>query len=324
MERGTVRVDQLAQNEMGAPPDDDLFGIEIEVEGFDPLRRGPEASALSRYWNIKEDGSLRNNGAEFVSKLLPADKVPNAVHHMYSRTRKLWEPSIRTGIHIHANMLGRTLDDVRRVAAYYSFVEPLLFQFVGEEREENIYCVPFYRAPSEAATLMDALTKNEWLLRESCKYSALFVGPLRTFGTIEFRHAPTFDSAETMVLWWKLCRCVANSWKLRDPFEVYAEGGCASVVAEVFGDLWDRAEWSAEDMNALIEGAGADEVAFLFQPSTYYAESWGEPGKFFINEKLSNEPTSLFDRLTINRVEPQDDEFYIPEYSESEESDEEE
>ena len=43
----------------GSAPND-LFGIEIEVEGFDPLRRGPEASR--RYWNIKEDGSLRNNG----------------------------------------------------------------------------------------------------------------------------------------------------------------------------------------------------------------------------------------------------------------------
>ena len=86
---------------------------------------------------------------------------------------------------------------------------------------------------------MDALTKNEWLLRESCKYSALFVGPLRTFGTIQFRHAPTFDSADGAVV--EAVPLRARSWKLRDPFEVYAEGGCASVVAEVFGDLWSGA-----------------------------------------------------------------------------------
>jgi hypothetical protein len=316
-------VAQYAANEIGAPADEELYGIEIEAEGFSPLLRGREGSALAHHWNIKEDGSLRNNGIEFVSKLLPADKVSNAVHHLYGRTRALWEPSVRTGIHIHANMLARTFDDVRRILAYYSFVEPLLFQFVGPVREENIYCVPFYRAPEEARLSMDALTRDPFRLRETCKYSALFVGPLRTFGTIEFRHAPTFDTADDLVLWWKLCRCVAQSWQLRDPFEVYAEGGPSAVVAEVFGDLWDRANWSAQDMDDLITGTGAEEVAFLFQPYTYKASEWGVPGKFFVADTAPKLPRGA---TLLPMLGPDEIDIFsqaLDDYQESDDSDEE-
>ena len=320
MDSRIMMVEQVADNLLGAPVGAELYGIEIEAEGFLPVHRGREGSALSRHWNIKDDGSLRNNGIEFVSKLLSPDKVANAVHHLYGRTRTLWEPSVRTGIHIHANMLGRTLDEVRRVLAYYSFVEPLLFQVVGPVREENIYCVPFYRAPTEANVAMNGVSRDPWALREACKYSALFVGPLRSFGTIEFRHAPTFSTADELVLWWRLCRCVSTSWACRDPFEVYAEGGPAAVVGEVFGDLWDRAEWTAADMEFLIRETGAEETAFTFQPYTYKASEWGSPGKFFVADTA---PKESFLDVGLNTYRAEPEPYFEEVEPESEEFDEE-
>lgn len=320
MDHGNMIVAHFATNEIGAPTDQELYGIEIEAEEFNPLFRGPEGSALSRYWNVKEDGSLRNFGVEFVSKLLPPDKVSNAVHHLYGRTRKLWEPSIRSGIHIHANMLGRTLDEVRRVLAYYSFVEPLLFAYVGPEREENIYCVPYYRAPGEAHTLMTALTQSEYGLRDACKYSALFVGPLRTFGTIEFRHAPTFSDPDRLIEWWKLCSAVANSWKLPDPFEVYAKGGVEAVVRAVFSDIWDLDGLPYAQIEEFIRGSGAEEVAFIFQPCTYNQVEWGAPGSFYVNRGQTEDRwyESPQDVLALGDGE------YDEEQQQSDDSDEEE
>jgi len=191
-------------------------------------------------------------------------------------------------------------------------------------REENIYCVPFYRAPSEAATLANGVMRDGWQLREACKYSALFVGPLRTFGTIEFRHAPTFSDPAVLVLWWKLCQCVANSWQLPDPFEVYAEGGNRGVAKAVFGDLLNTFELEDWEIEALITRTGAEEVAFLFQPCTYKEAEWGVPGQFQITRApfTESEADRYFDRLELTldphpedeEQQPEDeDEFFEPE-----------
>lgn len=336
MDLSTLYVREFAANELNAPATPG-YGIEVEAENFDPMRRAAEARALSRYWNIKDDGSLRNNGVEFVSKFLPDEDVPGAVSLLYGRTRRMWRPSVRTGIHIHVNMLHLSWAQVLRVLEYYAFAEPLLFSYLGSEREENIYCVPWYRAPQEAELVSSCINRGDMFrLRESCKYSALFCGPMRTFGTIEFRHAPTFTTEEQMMLWWKIVRCIGDSYLLHDPVDLYTRGGASAVLNSLFGDMFPVFGLTYDEAEHRVTKCGADEVALLLRPCTYKSTTpWGLPGSFQVQATAAANDSSVFATFAatllderMRLVEPQEeyrpelDEDIEPEEMDSEEEEE--
>lgn len=296
MDRG-MTVGYFARNERGVP-EDEAYGIEIEAENYSRERWPVDARAMSKHWNLVEDGSLRNSGVEFVSKPLSPGVIEQAVRHLYARTAAYWQPSVRTGIHVHANVLGRTFEELRRIFSYYSFIEPVLFHMLGAEREENIYCVPWYRAPEEAENAVRTVMRDPYSAREACKYSALFVGPIQTYGTIEFRHAPTFIHPDALLGWISLCRTVANSYTLPDPIETYAAGGVAAVINTLLPDF-DML--SMEDMEGMIEDTGAAEIALTFQPCTYKAVPWGKPGEFVT--KAGDEHRSITFSSRIERAQ---------------------
>lgn len=277
-------VHMYSANELGGSTVDTAYGIEVEAEGFDPDLRPIEARALSRYWSITNDGSLRNDGVEFVSKILAPERVEQAVRLLYARTRAHWTPSIRTGVHVHVSMLPRTFAELKRVFQYYALVEPLLFGFVGAEREENIYCVPWYRAPGEATILSDVINRNSWgSISETCKYSALFAGPLSNFGTIEFRHAPTFHSDDMLMLWVRMVMRVADSYRLPDFGAAFSTMTLRDVVRAVLGPQFDSLRMSDDAAEDLILSTGALEVAQSLESCTYNsATPWGTPGMFHV------------------------------------------
>lgn len=324
MDGGTMTpiVADYSANEFNSPTTEG-YGIEVEVERFDLGTRLELANKMTKYWHIKDDGSLRNSGAEFVSKFLPPDDVATAVHYLYGKTRKHWEPSERTGIHVHANMLGRTFDEVARICTYYAMVEPLVFLWAGTEREENIFCVPWYRAPDEAALVSRALRSGDMFsLRQSCKYSGLFAGPLRTFGTLEFRHARTFDTPEQLEAWVRVIRMTANAYTLPDPIELYAQEGVAAVVKLLFGELYEQINMPDSALEALLHDLGAVETALLFQPVTYAQSGWGVPCAFDVGEGVEPGP-DLGSWLPTQRFATLDnedgDEDELPEYDEDDE-----
>jgi hypothetical protein len=70
----------------------------------------------------------------------------------------------------------------------------------GTDREENIYCIPFYRANRPLKQLSRALRGyGGW--NNFQKYSALNLGAIQKFGTLEFRHAPLWDNVGQARLW---------------------------------------------------------------------------------------------------------------------------
>lgn len=305
MDNRSITIRHFAGNPHGAEMAAS-YGIEVEVEGLAPEHRPGIARGLSRYWAIKEDGSLRNNGAEFVSKVLAPEHVAPAIASLYRNTRPLWTPSPRTGIHIHANCLMLSVREVRNICTAYAMVEPLLFHFAGAEREENIFCVPWYRAQDEAELISRALKNaNVYGTASCCKYSALFLGPLRTFGTIEFRHARTFDTSEELQTW---ANVVGNVYAQRglDAFALYGERGPAAVARVVLGDYYMDAVQGMNDdqVEALLHDTGAIETAFIFEDYTYNPSTeWGSPGSFVspdITPPISGErENSSMERGTI-------------------------
>jgi hypothetical protein len=211
------------------------YGVEVEAERLIPTAASELATGesfsnpllrqmTSTYWNATADGSLRHNGVEFVSKPLGIVDARAAFSQVYVAMKEgLFRPSVRTGIHIHANV--GTLDslELREVMRTYAVLEPLLFRFVGPEREQNIYCVPLYRAANEqrnwralAAELSEptltrtVLSRLINVMRSFCKYSALNLESFMRFGTVEFRHAPTFEHYEEAERWLRLVDAVMH------------------------------------------------------------------------------------------------------------------
>lgn len=235
----------LSENRLGVRTGE-RYGIEVEAEGLGlaAARERVWPAEVLKYWTYTEDGSLRNGGIEFVSTPLARSSVPPAI-------AALWpfiehgdlRPSVRTGVHIHCSCLGLNTDQLLRILQVYALVEPVLFAYVGADREENIYCIPWYRAHDEPRTIASWLSPmrgGEMVrTRQPCKYSALYIGPISTFGTIEFRHAPTWDTGEQMLNWFKLVQCVMRAGdRYPDPLAEWHRLGPVEFANKVFPFPW--------------------------------------------------------------------------------------
>jgi hypothetical protein len=156
------------------------LGIEVEVENINGIR-GPQHS-----WTHTNDGSLRNNGIEFVSLPTKPEHIETAVSHLFDDViPKTAHFSPRTSVHVHMNVRDLTFNQIFNVVLLYQCFEDLLYKFAGPERKKSIFCVPI------GNTGYYTNLKTYCLARELIswsKYTGLNLNPLRNYGTIEFRH----------------------------------------------------------------------------------------------------------------------------------------
>jgi hypothetical protein len=287
------------------------YGIEVEAEGC-PYEQANElnwSDQFGLYWGMTHDGSLRNGGIEFVSRPLARTHVPPAIDSLwryFAEGRMV--PSVRTGIHIHANCIGLDTDQVTRILMHYALVEPQLFSYVGPEREENIYCIPWYRGLDEPAAIREWLAgdRNARLARgaraEPCKYSALYVGPLSRFGTIEFRHAPTWTDSRTMLQWWKMVQMIWRTGTTKyDVLEKWREMGAAEFTRKIL-----PFDWLVPVPDSAYEDADVEAVASLLAPQAEPPSfTWGRaPELRIVPTEEAPPPTVTIPQVRIRRAEP--------------------
>ena len=239
--------DYVGGGQFSAPPitDGRCVGVEIEIEGVREFLEGrlgdmrsDRTVQLGPYWQVKADGSLRNNGAEFITPPVQLAVAENVLKEFYGRCAKKphWQGSARCGIHVHADC--RDYGQANLVALYaaYSLVEPALFEYVGNSREECIYCIPWYRAPSDAnfiakeflvtqMPLGDVLyhIENGFNRVRLSKYSAFYWGPLSWYGTVEFRQAPTWMTIGETLPWVRACWSIVDYCSTRTEAQIWDE-----------------------------------------------------------------------------------------------------
>lgn len=165
-----------------------LYGIELEIEGLEaePENRVQRCVAGVQY---HEDGSLRNNGGEFVTSPMNFATLEDVLTGFFHKNKFTEENySERCSVHVHANCQDLTINQIRLVIAVYQVLEKVLFNFIKNDRENNIFCVPL----SESIIGTRIMTSPEELMqlahRKWRKYTALNLLPLFTQGTLEFRH----------------------------------------------------------------------------------------------------------------------------------------
>lgn len=161
-----------------------VVGVELEIENF-PLEIDGPLYNLS----IAEDGSLRNRGRELITYPIATKHLEHLLKQVVKGCRLgARNYSDRCSTHVHANVQNLTLQQLKAIALIYQVSERLLFQFVGNERENNIFCVPWYQA-DVTRHMMSAIDGNALSVsRNWYKYTALNFQPVGQKGTIEFRH----------------------------------------------------------------------------------------------------------------------------------------
>lgn len=323
------------------PPPEQYYGVEIEVEGVTDSRWASEPGS---FWAAKEDGSLRNSGAEFITEPIRWKHLMEAVGQYYYNHKECgYQPSIRTGIHVHVDMRFRTAPEVLAICCLYAYMEPLLMRMCGPSREECVYCVPWYRAPDNVALLRQFMSEmsvtdrdraqvyGSRTLNAMCKYSALYVEPLRRFGTIEFRSAPTYEREEDLVEWLSVIRrLVEVGIDMGTPESVRAmvKEDFPAVYMSVF-EAWEN-KLSAIDARRLLRSAGSTAVASSLV-RTSFPDKWKhkfEPVMENVGALSARQTTRV--RLAPNpfgnpeqvraeyddSLELEDDDDYDPDYEE--------
>ena len=205
------------------------LGLEIELEGLEPYGRYPLDSS---FWDVKEDGSLRNYGREFVLAVKGSGGSYTPVRGKdFSDALDAWgewlkgyckeydppQATKRTSIHVHVDVRGMTTDEVRRLILLYAAFEPTLFKVLNNGRDSEIYCLSFsnnfmstYRA-SQLINCKNSPTAFHSALQSAQKYESMNIHSILQRGSVEFRiHHGTSDIDE-MYRWVNTLLCLRTA-----------------------------------------------------------------------------------------------------------------
>lgn len=273
-------------------------GIEVELENVttmpEPfLNSYDEWRSSAMGWRRVVDNSLRNNPAEFITQgvVRSGTLATHAIERLYSWIESEgWEAHSRCGVHVHLDCRTLSLQELRTLLTAYALAEPALFSYVGEDREKNIFCIPWYRASKNIDRVgtefsrinldSDVTRRDVSNLRiavhDFCKYSSLNLRPLVKFGSVEFRAAPTFARAQDCADWVNMIAALGFYALTQTPEQVissFAEDGAEDFYRNVFGDLYNRLperEW--DELTSELDVLGVAERVGV--PVRYRASVW--------------------------------------------------
>ena len=211
---------------------DCLIGVEFEFEGVG-ARSVIEAATQLPFWVSKEDHSLRGNGREFVFKepLFGVDATTALSGLVEYATKNKYVCNIRTGLHVHVDCRDLYPDQLRSMCIAYAAIEPLIYKWVGNNREESNFCVPWYYSEEavQAATrilvgLTDEHSAAERLRGEAAgyqRYAGFNMNSLDRFGSIEFRQLQTTLNLKRVIDWVNMCLSIKKTGMTVPSVELY-------------------------------------------------------------------------------------------------------
>lgn len=187
-----------------------LVGLELEIENFNP-----EADRWFEGFSFTEDGSLRSTDGGIGIEAITAPVETQFVRDLligffaeYNISPKNYTE--RCSTHVHANVDNLTPEQLATLCLIYQTVESLLFLYVGDERDKNIFCVPWNQCNLSyniVQRVIDA-PKSDSPFRNWQKYSALNLIPIVTQGSVEFRHLGGTCDIDKIMEWIALISCM--------------------------------------------------------------------------------------------------------------------
>jgi hypothetical protein len=205
---------------------DCLLGVEFEFEGV--VDKKLPKHTFADFWVYHEETSLKNEGAEYVfSTPLFGTDASNALKWLveYAIASK-WLASARCGIHVHVDVRDLEVPQLAGMSIIYAIMEPFLYKWVGDSRENSHFCIPLYKAD-------DALHRTCNLIKCAhndsvyggtrafsqadayLRYCGYNLQALAKFGTVEFRHLRTTTNLQRIEDWINMLLSVkASAYKL--------------------------------------------------------------------------------------------------------------
>lgn len=160
-------------------------GIEVEVEG------GPWPNKAITNWITHADGSLRNNGIEYIIRQpVNRDKVSATLTTLREGlANAVLDFSYRTSIHVHINIQDLTIRELVNYVTIFAIFEELLVNVVGPERAGNKFCLRFKDADEALRTIPKGLNDSDLgnYLAGDFKYASCNLRAVVSHGTLEFR-----------------------------------------------------------------------------------------------------------------------------------------
>lgn len=213
------------------------MGLELEVENY----TYDYGDRVLQYWNIIEDHSLRNHGAEFVlSSPQRGRALYTAIDELscYIEGKHL-ELSHRCSLHVHIDARTMTIEDIEKIYRLYVLFEPALYHVGQKERYENIYCPGMTHATEQIKEAAQAFSvkKLEHLVYSGCKYTGFNFLTLDSLGTLEIRtHSGSLRGNEIQA-WVRVLQAIIKYAKDHTLEEIKA---LAHLTAEsALREVWD-------------------------------------------------------------------------------------
>ena len=235
-----------------------VTGIEIEAEGVNNHKY-----INPHFWDLTRDGSLRNNGLEFVSQPLAGEALRLALDN-FQYTQKIaggYKYSHRTSVHIHIDIRKLDWESLLTFILLYTMFERPLVKWAGPEREENIFCLPLYKAEQPLdflSSLVDRLRRFDGehvrcrsflrqMLRRNghVKYGAINFEAMEERGTLEFRSLAGTGDTSRILTWINVLQRIRRYAMMNKPEDLYdimkyvSENGPVKLWEEVIGNEID-------------------------------------------------------------------------------------
>lgn len=187
------------KNQSDLPHHEQIVGVEIESEN---CKDAFDYSISVNKWSITTDNSLRGQAYEFISFPAHAGNIINFIKELYE-VNEFTERNFtdRCSIHVHANVLDFTVDELSCLALYYQTIEQVLFEFVGHSRDTNLYCIPWTQCLMNHQLINGLYSDGVGTLKQWQKYTALNLLPILKQGTVEFRHMHGTADIEKIRTW---------------------------------------------------------------------------------------------------------------------------
>lgn len=185
-------------------------GIELEVE-FIPGFVGHPLPPVNSVWLIKGDDSLRNGREYYVRQPIMID---NKTKGRIVELTNIFDPafivpdSIRTGLHVHANVLAYRPKQIITAMVAWWLLEGPLMEFCGADRKGNYFCLKAVNAEYIIDQTIRAVSSDKLFShfdQEKVKYSCLNPATISRQGSLEVRGMRGTTDPELIYYW---CRTV--------------------------------------------------------------------------------------------------------------------
>lgn len=232
-----------------------LYGVELEIENVGDWELPG--------FKLVEDGSLRNGGMEYVSQPMTYSVMihqlttffnkysPQTIGNFEDGFAENSNYSDRTSIHFHTNVYDLTFQQLANICMLYEVFERLLFNFIGNHRNKNIFCVPWYETQLSYNIVNDLYNSTtqdvgDYVVRRWQKYTALNLLPVRDKCSIEWRHLYGTSDMKVIVPWMRMINFIYafatqnEHEKLKDTIiNLNSNSRYETLLSEVFQDVSD-------------------------------------------------------------------------------------